>query len=134
MRVDHVQARFNQDQESPKKGRKLGPYQECLEAFKKGHALVLGLPYDESHYSRDTKVLKGPVGTYGAPAVCEMMGYFWREQQDRESGQESWIGKAAPHIPGFVKQIPMILRDYEVDSYGREEKDVRDRKSGPTAI
>jgi len=113
-------------------------FQTCLETFSQRHIDTLGLPYDCTKYSRDNKTLNGPLRTYGLPAVLEMIGYFWDEQREREKGNETWIGKATPHIPGFVSKIPLILRDYTVESYGKETEQRRPEgrvssiREGPT--
>ena len=99
--------------------RKQTGYQVCFDHFAKLHEAVLGLPYADSH-ARDNKALTKPLQVYGQEAVCEMIGYFWAEQREREAGKETWIGKTTPHIPGFVSKIPLILRDYTVESYGKK--------------
>jgi len=103
-------------------------FQLCLGAFKNCHENTLGLPYVDTYYARDNKALTGPLKTYGISAVLEMIGYFWAEQQERENGNETWIGKATPHIPGFVSKIPLILRDYTVESYGKEAEQGRSER------
>ena len=91
------------------------PFSICLEHFKRGHLEVLGLPYDESEYKRDNKLLAPKITTYGVPAVRECMDAFWNEQRKRQKQEETWIGKGAPTIPGFCRVFALIIQKYSLE-------------------
>ena len=103
--------------------RKLTDYQMAAEHFATRHKEVMhGVPYMALH-PRDAKMLKPVLETYGLAATCEMVRYFFEEVAATEAGDaDNWIGRATPSVPGFIRQIPSIIKHYTLEAFSDAEE------------
>lgn len=104
---------------APAGGRKMpGPAGEVLRAFDEGHRRAFGVGYLMVP-ARDQAVLKGPLKVYGLPRLLELVEAFWSETKKAQASPDDpkyAAGRAKPNIPGFIGQIPNLLRRYKFTS------------------
>lgn len=92
-----------------------GPDGEFLRHFDRALRKTHGTPYMAA-MARDRKIAREIIAVYGLPLACEMVEAFFREHARAAGGADSWIGKAKPDVPGFLGQIPNLIREYRFDA------------------
>lgn len=99
-----------------------------LRSFDLEHQRVFALPY-VSVVGRDLKMLASPLRVYGLARLTLMCERFFDCQRDaiapkeasvfglafseKYAKDENWIGKARADVPGFLRQIPNLVKRYD---------------------